>query len=560
MSMKVFLAQQNYHIGDFKKNVTKIVHAIEKAKAAGGDLIVFSELSVCGYQPGDLLQRNYFLDQCELAVNEIAACAIDIAVLIGAPVRNIRTNGKGLYNAALFLVDGEVKNVIAKTCLPDYDVFTERRYFDPASAWEIIRYKGKKIAVTICEDIWAGQAGHNYPENPVDQLKSLNPDLMINLSASPFDYLHTSKRKSVVKANALKYELPILYCNTVGCHTDIVFDGGSLAYDRDGNQCGELKSFEEDFCSFLINDTGSIECGQIESTPEDVALNVEDSIFNPQTGIEKIYGALILGIRDYFNKMGFSKAIIGNSGGIDSAVVLALACAALGSENVTAVLMPSAFSSDHSVSDAEQLSKNLQQPYHIISINEVYESFLKELNPLFTGLTFSVAEENLQSRIRGNILMTVANKFNYILLNTSNKSELATGYGTLYGDMAGGLSVLGDCYKQQVYALAQHINKVQEIIPNHIIQKAPSAELRPNQKDSDSLPDYAVLDAVLFGYIEKNQSAEDLKAQGYPAETVDRVVKLVNRNEYKRAQFCPIIRISPKSFGSGRKMPVVAQY
>jgi NAD+ synthase (glutamine-hydrolysing) len=352
----------------------------------------------------------------------------------------------------------------------------------------------------------------------------------------------------------------MFYCNAVGSQTEIVFDGASLIFDKDANLCKALPLFEEAIESVVLNDNGTINTKIVEPASRVPDKELNPATLEPALNIAQVYDALILGIKDYFSKMGFSKAILGSSGGIDSAVVLALACDALGKENVRAILMPSPYSTEHSVNDAVALSKNLGNPYDIVRINDVYESFLKTLDPFFNGLPFSLAEENIQSRSRGNLLMAISNKFGYILLNTSNKSELATGYGTLYGDMAGGLGVLGDCYKLQVYALARYINRTKEIIPNNIIEKAPSAELRPNQKDSDSLPDYLVLDQILYQYIEKRQGPTEIKALGYGEALVDRTLKMVNNNEYKRNQFCPIIRISPKAFGVGRRVPIVGKY
>jgi NAD+ synthase (glutamine-hydrolysing) len=560
MSMKIFLAQQNYHIGNFESNTGKIIEAVNQAKKEGGDLVVFSELSVCGYPPRDFLYFRDFIDKCYESINEIKKAADGIAVLVGAPHRNDVVEGKDLFNAAWFLADGEIKQVIHKTCLPTYDVFDEDRYFEPAKEWSIIAFKGKKIAVTICEDIW--NLGNNplYRYCPMDMLMPQKPDVMINLSASPFDYTHDEDRKAAVKANVLKYHLPMFYCNGVGSQTEIVFDGTSLVFDKEANLFGRLASFEEDLQSFILNDDGSIDGTMIEP-----ASKIPDDDLNPvelveSLNIEHIYGALVMGIRDYFSKMNFKKAILGSSGGIDSAVTLALACAALGKENVLAIMMPSQFSTTHSVSDAELLSKRLGTSYHITPIKNIYDAFLKELQPVFADQPFGIAEENLQSRTRGNLLMAIANKFGYILLNTSNKSELATGYGTLYGDMAGGLGVLGDCYKLQVYELAKYINRQEEIIPKNILTKAPSAELRPDQKDSDSLPEYQILDKILYQYIEQSRGPDEIKTMGFDAALVDRVLKMVNVNEYKRNQFCPIIRISPKAFGVGRRMPIVGKY
>lgn len=558
--MKIFLAQQNYHIGNFESNTKKIIEAIEAAKVDGAEIAVFSELCICGYPPRDFLYFNDFINKCYAAIDEIKLHADGIAVLVGAPQRNSVVEGKELFNAAYFLADKEIKQVIHKTCLPTYDVFDEDRYFEPANEWNVVNYKGKKIAVTICEDIWNLGNDPLYRYCPMDKLTAQEPDFMINLSASPFDYTHEEDREAAVKANVIKYKIPMFYCNGVGSQTEIVFDGTSLVFDKNANLCGRLASFKEDMRSFILKDDGSIEAGIIEPADKISDTDLNPSALEESMNIAHIYEALVMGIRDYFSKMGFKKAILGSSGGIDSAVTLALACKALGSENVHAILMPSPYSTSHSVSDAEQLSINLQNRYDIIPIKNIYEGFLHELKPFFKDMPFSIAEENIQSRTRGNLLMAMANKFGYILLNTSNKSELATGYGTLYGDMAGGLGVLGDCYKLQVYELAKYINKDKEIIPVNIISKPPSAELRPGQKDSDSLPDYSVLDKILYQYIEQAKGPDEIKSQGFDAALVDRVLRMVNVNEYKRNQFCPIIRISPKAFGVGRRMPIVGKY
>ena len=559
-NMKIFLAQQNYHIGNFEHNTQQIIEAIEEAKKQGGDIIIFSELCVCGYPPRDFLEFDDFIEKCNNAINIIKAHADTIAVIVGAPDKNTVRLGKDLFNAAYFLADKTIRSIVHKTCLPTYDVFDEYRYFEPAYEWNIIEFKGKRIALTICEDIWNLGDNPLYRICPMDQLMEQHPDVMINISASPFDYTHDENRKATIKANVVKYKLPMFYCNAVGSQTEIVFDGASLAFDKYANLCGQLPAFESGLQSFVLKDDGSIDAPIIEP-----ASRMPDKELNPETleeslNIAQVHEAIVMSIKDYFSKMGFSKAIIGSSGGIDSAVTIALACSALGAANVRAVLMPSPYSTGHSVSDAEQLSKTLGNPYDILPIKNIYEAFLNELNPVFNNLPFSVAEENIQSRTRGNLLMAIANKFGYILLNTSNKSELATGYGTLYGDMAGGLAVLGDCYKLQVYELAKYINRANEIIPVNIITKPPSAELRPGQKDSDSLPDYDVLDKILFQYIERRKGPKDIKAQGFDGVLVDRVLKMVNVNEYKRNQFCPIIRISPKAFGVGRRVPIVGNY
>jgi NAD+ synthase (glutamine-hydrolysing) len=562
--MKIFLAQQNYHIGNFEYNTQKIIKAIEEAKAQGGDLIVFSELCVCGYPPRDFLEFNDFINQCYESINRIKEHADTIGVLVGSPAHNPKIEGKDLYNAAFLLYEKEIKAEVHKTLLPTYDVFDEYRYFEPSLEWNVVPFKGKKLAITICEDIWNIDDNPLYIICPMDKMMDQQPDIMINLSASPFDYMHEESRKRAIRNNVLKYKLPMVYCNAVGSQTEIVFDGASLVFDKDANLCKALPAFEEAVQSVILNDDGTICEQKVEplqlAAGKGDAVHITQPVLEPERNIDRIYKALVMGIKDYFIKMGFSKAILGSSGGIDSAVTLALACEALGKENVRAVLMPSPYSTEHSVNDAVQLSEALQDPYDIIRINTIYESFLATLKPIFQDLPFSLAEENIQSRIRGNLLMAIANKFGYILLNTSNKSELATGYGTLYGDMAGGLGVLGDCYKTQVYALARYINRNWEIIPNNIIYKAPSAELRPDQKDSDSLPEYDVLDKILFQYIEKRQGPGEIKGQGFDAALVDRTLALVNRNEYKRNQFCPIIRVSPKAFGVGRRVPIVGKY
>jgi NAD+ synthase (glutamine-hydrolysing) len=570
--MKIFLAQQNYHIGNFESNTRKIIEAIERAKAAGADLAVFSELSICGYPPRDFLEFSDFIDKCDAAIKTITEHADTIGVIVGAPQRNPRLEGKDLFNAAWLLYDKKVHAVVHKTLLPTYDVFDEYRYFEPAFEWKVVPFKGVSIAITICEDIWNLGDNPLYRVCPMDKLMSQEPQLMINISASPFDYDHDEDRKEVIRQNVKKYHLPMVYCNAVGSQTEIVFDGGSLVYSDNGELIREMKYFEEDEYLADLDLTEKAVNGNAkpELHPElfDKEMRVSKTndpdrviaYLTNENNIGQIKNALILGIRDYFSKMGFSKAILGSSGGIDSAVTLALACEALGKENVLAVLMPSPYSTLHSVDDAIQLSRNLGNPYEIVPIKDIYESFLKALKPQFKDLPFSVAEENIQSRTRGNLLMAIANKFGYILLNTSNKSELATGYGTLYGDMAGGLSVLGDVYKMQVFAMAKFINKREEIIPENIISKPPSAELRPNQKDSDSLPEYNLLDKVLYQYIERRQGPKEIISMGIGESLVKRVLRLVNVNEYKRNQFCPIIRVSAKAFGVGRRVPIVGKY
>ncbi|MEY2811867.1 MAG: hypothetical protein RI991_862 [Bacteroidota bacterium] len=567
--MKVYVAQQNYHIGNFELNKQKMIGEVEKAVQLGADLVVFSELSVCGYPPRDFLEFEDFLLQVESTVEEIAKYSHSVGILIGAPTRNPQLEGKDLFNSAILLYQGKQQGVAHKTLLPNYDIFDEYRYFEPAYTWNVISFKGKKIAVTICEDIWNLGDNPLYRVCPMDELMKQDPDLMINISASPFDYDHDEDRKEVIRLNVLKYKLPMIYCNAVGAQTEIIFDGGSLVYTAGGVLKHELAYFKEDTVLVDTDDLYVTKSAVQQSHPKiEMDMRVAKTAdpekiigyLTNENNISQIKSALIAGIRDYFSKMGFKKAILGSSGGIDSAVVLTLAVEALGAENVTAILMPSSFSSEHSVEDAKQLSEQLGNPYHIIGIGGIYDSFLQSLEPLFNGTTFGVAEENIQSRSRGNLLMAIANKFGYVLLNTSNKSELATGYGTLYGDMAGGLSVIGDLYKTQVYAIAHHINSKQVIIPENILSKAPSAELRPNQKDSDSLPEYDELDKLLYFYIERRKGPAEIIAMGFDEGLVRKTLRMVNLNEYKRNQFCPIIRVSTKAFGVGRRLPIVAKY
>ena len=568
--MKVFIAQQNYHIGNFSFNREKILQSVEEAKAKGADLVVFSELSVCGYPPRDFLEFKDFINQVEDTIALLAEHSNGIGILVGAPTRNPQVEGKDLLNSAILLYNGTVHGMAHKSLLPNYDIFDEYRYFEPAYNWNVIEFKGKRIAVTICEDIWNLGDNPLYRVCPMDMLMLQSPDIMINISASPFDFDHDQDRIEVVRLNVMKYKLPMIYCNTVGAHTEIIFDGNSMVFKANGEMHSRLKAFEEDAAlidtAYLYTHADQNETKYEQGLDQNMRfVHAEDTnsilpYLTHEHNISQIHDALILGIADYFKKLGFKKAILGSSGGIDSALVLALAVEALGAENVVSVLMPSSFSSNHSVDDAVQLSKNLGNPYHILPIEKIYDNFLTVLDPLFNGTQFGVAEENIQSRSRGNLLMAIANKFGYVLLNTSNKSELATGYGTLYGDMAGGLSILGDLYKTQVFALAHWMNRNGEIIPINILTKEPSAELRPNQKDSDSLPDYALLDKILYLYIEKRKGPKEIIAAGMDESLVKKVLKMVNMNEYKRNQFCPIIRVSTKAFGVGRRLPIVARY
>lgn len=542
--MKIALAQLNYHIGNFEMNSAAIIGQIQKAKDAGADMVVFAELCVCGYPPLDFLDYSYFTEQSEKAVQQIAEASKGIAVIVGSPSGNPKPEGKNLFNSAFFIADGEIKKVIHKSLLPTYDVFDEYRYFEPGKDSEVIEYKGERFALTICEDLWNVEDDPLYTFTPVDQLINDNPAFIINIAASPFAYDHYNIRKNILAKNALRYKLPILYVNHVGSQTELIFDGGSFAMNAKGEVVNQMKFFEEDF---FIADTKSLNT----SSPEEIKINSKT---------ELIYDALILGIKDYFRKMDFTKATLGLSGGIDSAVTFVLAVHALGKENVKPVLMPSKFSTMHSVSDAVLLCKNMDVHYDLISIFSIYDEYMERLHPLFKDKPFDITEENIQARIRSMLLMAICNKHGYILLNTSDKSELATGYGTLYGDMSGGLSVIGDIYKTDVYELAKWLNRNGEVIPQNIISKPPSAELRPEQKTSDSLPDFDVLDKILYQYIEKFSHPKDIIKLGFDEATVMNVMRMVNSNEYKRKQLAPVLRVSPKAFGLGRRMPIVGKY
>lgn len=548
--MKISLAQQNFIIGDIEGNKNTILSSIKRAKDDQADLIVFPELCICGYPPLDLLEFDDFVHSCLLAIQHIASECIQIAAIVGSPSLNPKVEGKNLFNSAFFLYEGEIKAIVHKSLLPNYDVFDEYRYFEPNPYFECIEFRNKRIALTICEDLWDIGDDKMYVKWPMEELVSQKPDFIINIAASPFSYYHQEERKLVLSRTASKYQLPVFYVNHVGAQTDLIFDGGSMVLNRDGNVVNELAYFREDYRLF--------ESDIINSAP---SVSYEKSRFdNANIHIERIYDALFLGIKDYFKKMGFGKAIIGLSGGIDSAVVFVLAADALGAENVLGLIMPSPYSSQHSIDDALNLAKNIGAHTETLPINDLFKEFKTSLKETFAGLPENIAEENIQARIRAILLMAVSNKKGYLLLNTSNKSEAAVGYGTLYGDMSGGLSVIGDLYKTQVYELAEFLNRYQERIPENIIKKAPSAELRPDQKDTDSLPEYVILDKILFEYIEKRMGAQKIIDKGYDADLVRRVITLVNNSEYKRFQTPPVLRISDKSFGSGRRMPLVAKY
>lgn len=543
--MKIALAQINCHIGNFEGNLNKMLRAVEEAKSQGADIVCLPELATTGYPPRDFLEFDDFIQLAQQAVEKLAAAAHGIAILVGSPTRNPMPEGKDLYNSACFLAEGRVQFVQHKTLLPTYDVFDEYRYFEPAHEWRVFEYKGKRLAITVCEDLWnVGNENPLYKVCPMDEVMDQKPDLILNVSASPFAFDHAAERIDVLKTNVGRYHLPLFYVNHTGAQTELIFDGGSVVLSPDGRVFDELPYFTELVRTYDLDEV--VRGGVNREQPRDKTTLIHDAILE--------------GIRNYFGKLGFQRAILGLSGGIDSAVVAALTARALGPDSVRVLLMPSQFSSDHSVQDARKLAETLGIQYDLIPIQPIFESYAAALQPHFWAHPFNLTEENIQARIRGMLLMSFSNKFGHILLNTSNKSEIAVGYGTLYGDLCGGLSVIGDVYKTEVYDLARFINKDGEIIPENTLVKPPSAELRPGQKDSDSLPPYEELDPILFQYIERRQSPQDIIAMGFDEATVRRALRLVNINEFKRYQTPPVLRVSSKAFGMGRRMPIVGKY
>ncbi len=549
--MRITLAQLNYHVGNFEKNSRLIIDAIRKAEKDKSDLVIFSELSLTGYPPHDLLEHRDFIDKCYKYLYLIASECNTIAAIVGAPAINKNSNGKKLYNAAYLLAEGKIKDFVFKSLLPTYDIFDEYRYFEPATKFKVINLKGEKLAVTICEDLWDEQSFENnftssrmYAVSPMDELARQSPDIIINISASPFAHTKTESKREIFTRKAARHKLPVFMVNQVGANTDLIFEGNSMVVGPEGNIIDVFPSFKDHTASYELTEV----------------IN-NRKVFKIETDrIEMIYSALILGLKDYFEKMNFRSAVLGLSGGIDSAVCLCIAASALGPSKVRALLLPSMYSSQHSVDDAILLSNNLGVKYDIINIEKAYRAIEESLSEIMKGMPRDVTEENIQARLRSLMLMAVSNKFGNILLNTSNKSETAVGYSTLYGDMAGSISVLGDVYKTDIYRLAEYINREQQLIPGNIITKAPSAELSPGQKDSDSLPDYEILDSILYQYIELQKSSSDIKGPNINPDLVKKIIDLINKNEFKRFQAPPILRISSKAFGIGRRMPLVGIY
>ncbi len=542
--MKIAICQLNYKVGDIDGNSLKILDAYNKAVSDGAALVLFSELTICGYPPQDLLDYPHFINKCRQALLQLAEITEDIAMIVGSPMFSELEMGKKLFNSAVVLQHGKIQQVFSKTLLPTYNIFDEYRYFEPNEEFKLLELNGLKIAITVCEDLWDIDDPKLYKICPMEYLKPLKPDLLINISGSPFSYKHIENRRELMRQNALKYDIPLIYVNQVGANTDILFDGGSMFINRDGIIAEELEYFEEDYRLVNWEPNFNYQSHSHNYKNDDIAL---------------IYNALKMGMVDYFSKSGFKKAILGLSGGLDSAIVTAISVDALGADNVLPILLPSKFSSDHSINDSVKLCQNLNLHFEKIEIQDSVDAMEKLLKPIFNTTERGIAEENLQARVRGNILMAISNKFGHILLNTTNKSEAAVGYGTLYGDMCGGISILGDVYKTQVFKLAEYINRNGEIIPKNIISKPPSAELSPNQKDSDSLPDYTLLDKILYHYIENQLGAEAIIEQGFDAALVNKIINMVDNNEYKRFQMPPILRVSDKAFGIGRQMPVVGK-
>jgi NAD+ synthase (glutamine-hydrolysing) len=544
--MKIGLAQINTHVGDLEGNAEKILQRYKELVQQGAELIIFPELAVCGYPPRDLLFKSKFVSDCEQTLAEIAAQTDKVPALIGTVESNHAEKGRRFLNSAAWCERGKVRHRARKCLLPTYDVFDEDRYFEAALAPTVINWKGWRFGITICEDIWTGpivDTSRHYATDPLAVLKDSDIDIILNLSASPWHYGKDSTRQAIVRAAALRTGRPVVYVNAVGGNDELVFDGHSMAMSETGQLLCGLAPFEE--ASGIVD---------LDSQTISVHENFQ------RDSLADIHDALVLGLKDYATKSGFKRALVGLSGGIDSALTAVLAVEALGADRVIGVSLPSAISSQHSRDDAAVLAHNLGIEFHTLPIEEIVDASEETLKPLFEGRSPDVTEENIQARARGLLLMAVSNKFGALLLTTGNKSEIAVGYCTLYGDMAGGLAVLSDLPKTRVYALAHWVNQSREIIPWNTINKPPSAELRPDQKDEDSLPPYPTLDAILKRYVEEGQSSGEIIEAGYDAETVREIIRLVDLNEYKRKQAAPGLKITPLAFGVGRRIPIVQKY
>ena len=551
-NMEITIAQINPTVGAFKENVNKICTFIDKAKSKRSDLVVFPEMSLTGYPPRDLLDKPRFITDNLKSLNIIKEYTRGIAALVGYVDLNSDQRGKHLYNAAALIQNGRIISKHYKTLLPNYDVFDENRYFESGQSVSIALLNGVKFGITICEDIW-NPADINkrsfYSFDPVNELVNLGAEFMINMSASPFEKGKIDVRSSLISGLAAKYKIPFIYANQVGGNDDLIFDGNSVVADNTGKVVANGVNFDEDIFTVEI---GNMVCRSMDDNRSNISKEISD--------IGTIYDALVLGLSDYVRKCGFKSVVLGLSGGIDSAVVAVIACHALGQDNVFGIAMPSIYSSDESVEDAKILAENLGIHFKIIPINEIHTSYTKTLESAFKGLPPDITEENLQARMRGNIVMSLSNKFGYLVLTTGNKSELSVGYCTLYGDMCGGLAVISDVPKMMVYDLARYMNSEKEIIPLNTIEKPPSAELKPDQKDQDSLPPYPILDEILKAYIEDMKSVDEIVLKGYNEEMVREIVGKVDRNEYKRKQAAPGLRVTSKAFGSGRRIPIAHSY
>jgi NAD+ synthase/NAD+ synthase (glutamine-hydrolysing) len=540
--VKIALGQINPTIGDFTGNSKKIIESSRQALAQGAEMILFPELAVCGYPPRDLLEKPAFVERNQQVVKEIAEAVPQITIVCGFVSPAKVETGKSVMNSAAVLRQGAVQFVQSKMLLPTYDVFDEMRYFDPAESQKLLPLGGKEFALTICEDAWNDKHFWHrrlYPVDPVDELLHLGGNIVLNISASPFHLGKRELRRQMLATIARDNRVPVLFVNQVGGNDSLIFDGSSMVIAPDGRIVAQGKSFEEDL---VIFDSETMQ-GDMH---EQVAA-----------GIPSAFAALALGTRDYVRKCGFSKVVIGLSGGIDSALTAAIAVDALGKENVTGIAMPSQYSSEHSIQDARELACKLGIRFEVIAIGDVFSGYRKALAPLFANMPEDVAEENLQSRIRGNILMAFSNKFGALVLTTGNKSEVGVGYCTLYGDMVGGLGVISDVPKTMVYDLSRYVNSLKPVIPQSTIDKPPSAELRPGQMDSDTLPPYEVLDNILEDYVEDYRTAEQIAAdRGYDVRLVRDVIRMIERSEYKRQQAAPGLKITPKAFGMGRRFPI----
>ena len=556
--MKICLAQINPTVGDFEQNVKKICRFINTAKKKRADLIVFPEMCIVGYPPKDLLELSGFVDSNLKALEEVKNNVTGISAIVGFVDRNAGQRGKNLYNAAAYINNKEIVSRHYKSLLPTYDVFDEDRYFEPAHSISLAKISGRRSGISICEDAWgANIIWHRkiHHKDPVESMVRQGAEIIINISASPFTIGKQDERLKMLTSHAKKYNVPIVFVNQIGGNDDLVFDGNSLVINKKGVIVDKALSFEEDL--LMVEFKGpDISAGG--SKPSSVGKRTQAGADEGE--IESVYDALVLGTRDYVRKCGFKKAVIGLSGGIDSAVTAVIAARALGKGKVLGVTMPSGFSSKGSVKDSKALAKRLGIAFENIPIKSVYNAYTRTLSDMFTGLPFDVTEENLQARIRGKILMAISNKYGYLVLTTGNKSELAVGYCTLYGDMCGGLAVISDIPKTMVYDIAEYINRKKEIIPIDTIEKPPSAELRPDQKDQDSLPPYDILDGVLRAYVEESKDIDDIVGIGFNETLVKDIIKKVDTNEYKRKQAAPGLKVTSKAFGTGRRMPLAQRY